>query len=125
MLRRNVKGDPAWAWAANSTTTEAFDSAYTLVEDQADLFTKQWHTHEVADVKKMYSLDELGKLCASYSARMDRPLTMLAKETQKLTKMHLIKQMIEIWRWSALRLAALREFGKLMLRCRNKYLKNI
>jgi hypothetical protein len=85
-----VQGDKAWEWAKSETTTAKVQVAYAQITGCQNLFSKTFHTHELADVKKQFPAESLVKNCSEYVNSFDKRLDELSKETCKLNKMHLI-----------------------------------
>ncbi len=85
-----VKGDKAWEWARSGTTTGKVQQAYDQITGCQNMFSKTFHTHELADVKKQFPGESLVKNCYEYVNSFDKRLGELSKETCKLNKMHLI-----------------------------------
>lgn len=85
-----VKGDKAWEWAKSATTTARVQQVYDQITACQNLFSKAFHTHELADVKKQFPAELLVKNCSEYVNSFAKRLDELSKETCKLNKMHLI-----------------------------------
>ena len=57
------------------------------LEDNA--FTRKFHTHEMQDMKRMYSTTKLVAECEAYTKRLNEKVLSLDKETKKMANMHL------------------------------------
>ena len=91
-LRKNIKEDVAWAWAAAPAATEAFDMALEAVEIAArDEFAKKVHTHELGGVKKAMELHAFLKAATCYVDNFKHAVSTLAAESSRLTRMHLAR----------------------------------
>jgi hypothetical protein len=88
-LFESIANDAQWKWASDDTTKDLKKALQVVTKAKND-FSKTFEAHELTDVKKRFTPEQLVKLCKAYTDVFDSRLDAVLKETTKLTKMHLI-----------------------------------